>query len=181
MKHLPLWYLEQLHKDHVQAALNEFELLEKREASMGVNGDFNNQTQRNTTVAFGDLKSSITQQLVSFGMVANSECKWDYKIDRNEAVQYASYGIGQHYNWHTDTFTLSGKDTDRKVTVVCLLNDPLEFEGGEFQIRLYNEYVAPLKKGSIIAFPSIIEHRVTPVLRGIRKSATVWLSGPRMQ
>jgi PKHD-type hydroxylase len=62
-----------------------------------------------------------------------------------------------------------------------LLNDPAEFTGGEFQIRLYSEYTAPLVKGSVIAFPSFLEHRVVPVTSGVRKSATMWLRGPRFR
>jgi PKHD-type hydroxylase len=94
-------------------------------------------------------------------------------------VQFAEYGPEQHYAWHTDTFTLSGKPIERKVSVVCLLND--DFEGGEFEVRLYNNYQAPLKKGTMIAFPSILEHRVVPVTSGIRYSATVWFNGPRFR
>jgi PKHD-type hydroxylase len=94
-------------------------------------------------------------------------------------VQFAEYGPEQHYAWHTDTFALAGKPTDRKITIVCLLND--EFEGGQFQVRLYNDYTAPLEKGTIIAFPSILEHRVIPVTSGIRYSATMWFSGPRFR
>jgi PKHD-type hydroxylase len=63
--------------------------------------------------------------------------------------------------------------------VVCLLNDG--FEGGEFEVRLYNDYKAPLVKGTMIAFPSILEHRVLPVLSGLRYSATMWFSGPRFR
>jgi PKHD-type hydroxylase len=48
-------------------------------------------------------------------------------------------------------------------------------------MRLYSEYTAPLVKGSMIAFPSILEHRVTPVLSGVRYSATMWFNGPRFK
>ena len=72
-------------------------------------------------------------------------------------------------------------NTDRKITVICLMNDPSEFEGGELQIRLYGDFTPELKKGSLIAFPSVLEHRVTPVTKGVRYSATMWLSGPRFR
>jgi len=39
-------------------------------------------------------------------------------------------------------------------------------------------YTPQLRKGSIIAFPSYILHQVTPVTKGVRKSAVLWLSGP---
>jgi PKHD-type hydroxylase len=108
-------------------------------------------------------------------------CGWQYDVDGREAIQFAQYGPDQHYGWHVDVFPLAGKATDRKITTVCLLNDPSEFEGGQFQVRLYQEYSAPLEKGSVIAFPSILEHRVTPVLSGLRYTATIWFHGPRFR
>lgn len=181
MQHLPIWFTRELHPDIVETALVEMNSLLPKLATMGDKGDHNDTKTRNTTVRFAEITSPMCQQLNSFGIMANAECKWDYVIDTYEAVQYASYGVGQHYHWHTDTFTLAGNASDRKITVVCLLSDPTEFDGGQFEVRLYNDYVAPLKKGTLIAFPSILEHRVTPVLAGVRKSATIWLSGPRFK
>jgi PKHD-type hydroxylase len=96
-------------------------------------------------------------------------------VDSFQQIQYAEYEDGQHYNWHIDTFLLSGQPLDRKITAICLLNYPQEFEGGELQIK---EEVIPLKKGSVIAFPSFYPHRVTSVTKGIRRSATLWITGP---
>jgi PKHD-type hydroxylase len=70
---------------------------------------------------------------------------------------------------------------ERKVSVICLLSDPSEYEGGDLQIKLYQEYTADLKKGDMIAFPSMLEHRVVPIQSGARNSAVVWLNGPRMR
>jgi PKHD-type hydroxylase len=61
------------------------------------------------------------------------------------------------------------------------LNDPKEFLGGEFKVRLYQEYIAPLQKGSVVAFPSILGHCVTPVISGVRYSATMWLNGEKFR
>jgi PKHD-type hydroxylase len=61
------------------------------------------------------------------------------------------------------------------------MNDPSEFEGGLLQLRMYQEFTPELKMGSIIAFPSFLEHGVTPVTKGVRYTATMWLSGPRFK
>ena len=61
------------------------------------------------------------------------------------------------------------------------MNNPTEFEGGQFQVKLYQDYTAPLLKGSVIAFPSFLEHRVIPIESGVRYSATMWLNGPRFK
>jgi PKHD-type hydroxylase len=77
---------------------------------------------------------------------------------------------------------LSEQPIDRKITVVCLLNNIQEFRGGEFEMKFKSELYCPaLKKGSVIAFPSFISHRVAPVMQGARYTATLWLTGPKFR
>jgi len=177
MAHLPLWYLGQLDSDTCNQVIAELSGIEVRDATMGVDGSEKDTRTRNTNVRFGDANYWLADRFEQFALEANKTCKWDYHITGRENVQFAEYGPEQHYAWHTDTFTLSGNPIERKVSVICLLND--DFEGGQFQVRLYNDYDASLKKGTIIAFPSILEHRVIPVTSGIRYSATIWFNGPR--
>jgi len=179
MAHLPIWYIGQVPDEECEKASTEFQQIPEKDATMGSEGDISNSNTRNTTVRFTNKDHWFGKQMLQYGALANVNCKWNFHLLDYEAVQYAEYGIGQHYNWHIDTFFLSGKGYDRKVTVVCLMNDPSEFEGGELQIRFnQQEYLAPLKKGSVIAFPSFIEHRVTPVTSGIRYTSTMWINGP---
>jgi PKHD-type hydroxylase len=177
MSHLPLWYLGKLDGDTCNKIIAEMSGIEVKDAAMGIDGEEKNHGTRNTKVRFGGSDYWLNDRFESFAMQANKECKWDYHVTNRENIQFAEYGPEQHYAWHTDTFTLSGNPIERKLSVVCLLND--DFEGGQFQVRLYNDYDAPLEKGTIIAFPSILEHRVIPVTSGIRYSATMWFSGPR--
>jgi hypothetical protein len=162
-------------------AAAEYMAIEPRDASMGANGEEMSHLYRNTTVRFAPPDHWFGNMLRGYGHKANKECGWGFEIDDHEAVQFAHYGVGQHYKWHVDNFPLAGLPTDRKVSVVCLMTDPSEFEAGELQLRLYSEYTAPLVKGSVIAFPSIIEHQVTPVTAGLRATATMWLNGPRFK
>lgn len=179
MAHLPLWYTAELDSDTCNQVIAELSGIEVRDATMGVDGTDKDISTRNTNVRFGGSDYWLTDRFEQFALEANKQCGWEYHITGRENVQFAEYGPEQHYAWHTDTFTLSGKPIERKISVVCLLND--EFEGGEFEVRLYNTYPAPLKKGTMIAFPSILEHRVVPVTSGIRYSATVWFNGPRFR
>jgi PKHD-type hydroxylase len=181
MSHLPLWYLGKVEPEICDKVIAELSKQPERDATMGVNGEETNNQQRNTSIVFASQDFWFSQTMEQFAHEANKVCCWDYLIDSREAIQFAKYGVNQHYGWHVDTFPLSGQLTDRKVSVVCLLNDPSEFEGGQFQARLYQEYTVPLEKGSMIAFPSSIEHRVIPVTSGFRYSATMWLHGPRFR
>lgn len=179
MAHLPIWYLGKLDSDSCNQVIAEMSGIEVRDATMGVDGAEKDTNTRNTNVRFGDSNYWLGKDFESIANQANQTCGWDYHITGRENMQFAEYGPEQHYAWHTDTFTLAGTPTERKITVVCLLND--EFEGGQFQVRLYNDYTAPLEKGTIIAFPSILEHRVIPVTSGVRYSATMWFNGPRFR
>lgn len=181
MTHLPIWYLGKLPTDVCDQAKKELLELPMHDAAMGIDGEVKQETQRNTSVVFAPFDFWLSKEMEAHAAQANDQCGWGYDMPSREAIQFAQYGVGQHYDWHVDYFPLAGKDTDRKVSVVCLLNDPSEFEGGEFQIRLYSDYTAPLEKGSIIAFPSILEHRVKPVTSGVRYSATMWFHGPRFR
>jgi PKHD-type hydroxylase len=159
--------------------VQELSVAQSREATLGQDGADTDLRTRKTSVRFADAGYWLEGIFERFAAEANKQCGWEYHVTGAERVQFAEYGEGHHYTWHTDTFTLAGKPTDRKVTVVCLLNDA--FEGGEFEVRLYSDFTATLKKGSMIAFPSILEHRVKPVLSGVRYSATMWFNGPRFR
>lgn len=167
--------------DICDQAVEDFSALPSKDATMGSEGETQDNAHRNTTVRFAGPNHWFDRYLTQVAFDGNQACRWEFHVTDNENIQFAEYGPEQHYHWHVDVFPLSGLPMDRKLTVVCLLNDPAEFTGGEFQIRLYSEYTAPLVKGSVIAFPSFLEHRVVPVTSGVRKSATMWLRGPRFR
>lgn len=134
-----------------------------------------NHEVRNTTVRFIEENHWMTGVMYHIGLQANKFHDWGFDVNSFENIQYAEYENGQHYNWHIDTFLLSKRPLDRKITVICLLNGTKEFEGGELQIK---GEIIPLEKGSVVAFPSFYPHRVTSVTQGIRRSATLWVTGP---
>ena len=84
---------------------------------------------------------------------------------------------GGHYDWHIDG-TEPEEGMQRKLSISILLNDPAEFEGGELQIKGVESKNILTKRGSIVVFPSFLEHRVTPVTWGVRYSAVTWAMGP---
>ena len=102
-----------------------------------------------------------------------------------EKGQYAQYGKGGFYNWHTDSeINMTFMPLVRKISMGILLNDPKEFKGGEFEFypgsvdRNFKPFV---KRGHGVFFASFILHRVKPVTKGNRKSLTVWFGGPPLK
>lgn len=161
-------------------ATREFEVIEPRDAQMNPDGaQTTDHSKRHTIVRAVDHWNWFGGILYQCGLEGNALEGWNFFVDSQEQVQFATYEEGMHYNWHVDTFLLSGQPLDRKVSVICLMNDPSEFEGGELQFNIGGQIMeAKLRKGSVIVFPSFILHRVTPVTKGVRKSAVMWLNGP---
>lgn len=183
MSHKPLWYVKEIPPELCDKAVEDFLIIDPSDASMGARGENKDHSKRNTTVRFIPSGHWFGYLLHGVAREGNIFCRWNFDIDAEENIQFAEYAIDQHYDWHVDVFPLLDTpiNSDRKVSVVCLLSDPSEFEGGNLEIKLHQEYKTPLKKGSIIAFPSILQHRVTPVTSGLRRSATVWMNGPRFK
>ena len=94
-----------------------------------------------------------------------------------EHIQYTVYNSNDegHYDWHVD---MGPGKARRKLSLVCQLSDPSEYEGGELQINTGKVLVAEKEKGTVILFPSYLLHRVTPVTKGIRRSLVLWIEGP---
>lgn len=87
-----------------------------------------------------------------------------------------------HYTWHTDT-SFKDKAAPRKLSMILILSDPSEFEGGELQIKTNSDEPITLeqKQGRAWFFPSYMLHRVTPVTKGIRRSLVAWVGGPEFK
>lgn len=84
-----------------------------------------------------------------------------------------------HYDWHVDMF-LGNKAAPRKLSMVLMLSDPSEYEGGEFLLKTDSNMPTKLDmvKGRAWFFPSYMLHKVCPVTRGIRKTLVLWVGGP---
>ena len=95
-----------------------------------------------------------------------------------EMAQYTEYPEGGFYEWHVDNDTnFAHEPPVRKISMTCLLSPESEFEGGDLELTKPGN-VAKLKQGHAIFFASFINHRVTPVIKGNRKSLVMWFGGP---
>ena len=157
----------------------------------------NNQVERATT--FSSEASSVRSSQVSW-LSEDQEVLgllWPYvekanitafgvNVSSDAEIQYTEYHSheGGHYDWHIDVnWDNEEVDLDRKLSVTVQLSDPSEYEGGDFE---FSECPTPdpkhsKLKGTVLVFPSYLQHRVLPVTSGMRKSLVAWFSGPRWQ
>ena len=150
----------------------------------------------------------ITGWLWHYVQAANrNNFLYDISFIESESMQYASYGVGEYYHWHTDSsipvqykpqFQTSARESTkddnylrertaienelvRKISFSLQLSDPDDYEGGNIQFidESNQKYIAPRQKGSLIIFDSRTKHRVCKVRSGVRKSIVGWVVGPR--
>ena len=124
---------------------------------------------------------------------ANERAGWKYDIRFAESMQITRYKKGGFYYFHKDgkgdhLSVYDQPDSEfihghvRKLSMTVLLNS--NYEGGEFQFATYGQEKCTIrtpefnKTGSIVVFPSDMEHRVAPVTKGIRYSLVTWFLGP---
>ncbi|MES2473071.1 MAG: 2OG-Fe(II) oxygenase [Pseudomonadota bacterium] len=109
-----------------------------------------------------------------------------YDLSGVVTFQYAVYdgAEGGHFDWHKDY----GKGYDaaaqepRKLSISIQLSDSADYQGCDLEVRAGNlTDVAPRTRGAVIAFPSYVLHRVTPITSGVRKSLVVWAVGPEFK
>lgn len=145
------------------------------------NGD---DSYRSSIIRWVHGEQGLKDYLSSYFYKANSSAfAFDLGKSLDIEMQFTEYDAeysGQ-YKLHHDIDWQSDKLYQRKLSMVIQLSDPNEYEGGNL---CFSEVENPnqddlRKKGSVIVFPSYLQHAVTEVTKGKRYSLVLWLSGPR--
>lgn len=170
-----------LSKEFCRSALEQVDWATAKEASIGgpTEATVIDPKTRRTDVIWQDPMQPLGCIARAYIDTANQSAGWGYSLSIQEPTQIGRYKSADegHYDWHMDSHV--PKDgIQRKLSVSILLSDPSEFEGGELQFKGIEDRKILTKQGSIVVFPSFIEHKVTPVTKGVRYSAVTWASGP---
>ena len=131
----------------------------------------------------------LNTELMKLVRDINHDADWFLNVNDVEPVQFGMYPEGGFYDWHVDQHShfipnMQGQPSTRKISMSLFMNEPDEYEGGEFDLELYKPSTKPryksfrLGKGEAIFFSSTQWHRVRPVKSGVRKSIVAWFIGP---
>lgn len=111
----------------------------------------------------------------------------DYRADLTgiqEGLQFLRYDTPDgvvpagHYKWHQDFG--GGVSSNRKLSLVCQLSRPEDYDGCELHLFTDCDFVPPYRQqGDAILFPSWTPHMVAPITRGRRYALVAWISGPQ--
>ena len=152
---------------------------QKAQVGMGKPGGGTDTKKRVTTISwlpFEEMKP-MYNNLNNFIQAANLNHFGFGNIQITENAQFTEYPEGGFYDWHMDCdVNMAHEPPVRKISMTLLLNDPLEFEGGDLEIMSPGKS-KKLKQGHAMIFASFLNHRVTPVIRGVRQSLVVWFGG----
>lgn len=139
-----------------------------------------NEEWRRSKIAWMTSEKEIQDIIAPFAFEAAKLL--DVDINFHNDIQYTEYHATDkgHYSWHNDVDWTTDKPTDRKLSLTVQLSDPSEYEGGTFEFSQVEQVPEEAKtKGTVLVFLSPLDHRVTPVTEGVRKSLVSWYEGPR--
>ena len=145
----------------------------------------NNESIRTSNVSWFSRGHFLESMLQGYATLANLEA-WNFIVTDKEQIQFGEYKSGGFYNWHTDS-NLNPAVPFRKLSITVNLSHPKDYEGGNFEIKDPNGVPLKMpmgqlrKRGTVIVFPSFLQHRVTEVKKGTRYSLVQWYNGPEFK
>lgn len=138
--------------------------------------------ERDTNALYQELLTMINfyierANMDFFGFDLSGACRY---------IQHTEYNKGSFYDWHQDSFLGNNKNKtlgvfERKLSFSLQLSDSNEYTGGDLEFTDIDstpelrENIR--KKGTVIVFPSFLQHRVTEVTEGQRHALVGWREG----
>lgn len=124
-----------------------------------------------------ELDLYLGPELNSVSLLASviNQVYWGFDIDPQPSAWMQTYREGNDYAMHQDT----SPGYNRKLTAVVLLSEPEAYLGGALRIHLGDiVWEVPDEQGTVIVFPSWINHSVSEVVSGTRQSINMGFHGP---
>lgn len=186
---LPSWSLYQDHKQYwshldrfftKQECESIVEYCKKQELHDGVIGGGHDSEVRKSKIAFiGPTPEfhHVFEKLTDAVFLLNDRI-WDFDLYAfGEHLQFTEYTApGGKYESHTDVIP---GGLIRKLSIIIQLTDENDYEGGDVEgfSSIERPMVMSREQGTVLAFPSYLLHRVTPVTKGTRHSLVGWVNG----
>lgn len=142
----------------------------------------NDLAYRTSSIRWLDVnrETDIVSRLMSF-VCSSNRSNFGVDIVAPFDLQFTEYHATNkgHYDWHHDVWLESDRPYARKLSLVVQLSAPDEYQGGAFEFfGLKSPGAVFSGRGSLLIFPSFLQHRVLPVTEGRRRSLVSWVEGP---
>lgn len=136
------------------------------------------EVKRNLQVAVGTPAYEQIARIVRESFMRSAELQAALLPAAATSVLFNRYGQGMEYGPHVDTPVMgSMRHAVRSdIAITIFLSDPQSYDGGELTV-LMNGISSQFKlaAGAAIAYPANTLHHVTPVTRGVRDAAILWV------
>ena len=126
----------------------------------------------------------LDKKLTHYANEANNQ---NFFLDISYGImskQLMWYRPGDWFQPHDDTNHWDNNFYDRKLTVIIQLSDESEYEGGQTLVGIADKIQQPKHQrevGSILIFPTFVEHEVTEITSGNRLGLICWFTGPKFK
>lgn len=182
---MELPFSEYVYFDHmfqtaeIQHLMKQWSEQEADDAVMSSGSDNEKGQLRKSTVQFLDNDTTNRWVYDKLAMVVQQANMQSYGFDLQgfkEQLQLTRYSTGDHFQWHMDFGPR--EISHRKLSITVQLSDPADYEGGDLLFRANDKEIpAPRTQGTVVVFPSFVQHRVTPITKGVRRSIVGWAAG----
>ena len=174
-----VYYNNLLKPEEIESVRQLWSDTEATPAPLSGPAEYDDELRQSSVVSISDTPENewLYKRLVEFSVVTNNEYFLFDLLGFHQELQLIQYKAGDFFDWHLDFG--AGEISARKLSITIQLSDSNEYEGGDLQFMVNHQVVtAPRDRGTAIIFPSFIQHRVTPVRVGERRSIVGWISGP---
>lgn len=134
--------------------------------------------KRNLQVTPGAPEYEQIARIVREAFMRNGELQTALLPAATTSVLFNRYGPGMEYGPHVDTPVMGSMTgaVRSDIAITLFLSDPRSYDGGEltiFMSGMGSQF--KLDAGTVIAYPANTLHHVTPVTRGVRDAAIIWV------
>lgn len=162
--------------------------IKAQEAKLGSDGNTTIPNHRKSKIRFiredNDKFTWLFDEMWKKVMRANDDW-FSFHLSKLSYMQLAEYDSAYQgeYKKHHDVFWMNNDPIyHRKLTAIIQLTDPDTYTGGDFEFCNNNQYPNATdirSRGTVLVFPSFLEHKATPVTSGVRHSIACWMNGPK--
>lgn len=136
------------------------------------------EVKKNLQVAINTESLEKLQETVRNAFLRSAELQAAILPSAVTQALFNRYDVGMTYGLHVDAALMGGLGSSVRsdVAITVFLSDPRTYDGGELVVKVNGlECKFKLEAGSAIAYPANSLHQVTPVTRGARYAAVIWV------
>lgn len=136
------------------------------------------EVKKNMQISTDDESDSKLQEIVRSAFLRNQVLQAALLPAVKSKALFNRYDVGMQYGMHLDAAVMGsfGDVLRSDIAITVFLSDPKSYDGGELTMNMSGmEYAFKLEAGSTIAYPANTLHCVTPITRGVRYAAVIWV------